>query len=447
MLTRRQLIRACSLSALGMASYNCAEQNANVSARRFHIALTPQETEGLPELLGVIRDAGVSDVWFGAFFYGHWVNPPERIAVFRQIAREAGLAAHAVNVPVGHPGDSLGDITGSMPLNPPGHWQMGVRPDGTRYSGSSLHAPAIQENVAAIKGLHDAGVDAAFLDDDFRLALSPGQIGGCFGETHRLRFLGSHGYSQRRWSELLADVGSRNLSPILRNWIEFTCDELTDCFRQQQAAAPGMPLGNMVMYLGSEKAGIRLSDYRDVPLRVGELMFNDKSFAPVRNKTKELFSSLFHRRFVSPESSYSETTAFPADQLSARNLAAKLAVSTLSDVRNTMFMSGVTPFPADRWDVLKPAMRKHAEIHGQVAGHLPRGPFKHYWGEASHPRAERRALCPGERACRLRLVPHRAGRTAMESFRVDAAADPRERPSETHRQGRRTRVALLKDVA
>ena len=66
-------------------------------------------------------------------------------------------------------------------------------------------------------------------------------------------------------------------------------------------------------------------------------MFNDKSFAPVKGKTDELFSSLFHRRFVSPELAYSETTAFPADKLSASNMAAKLSVSLLSDVHNTMF--------------------------------------------------------------------------------------------------------------
>jgi endoglucanase len=73
----------------------------------------------------------------------------------------------------------------------------------------------------------------------------------------------------------------------------------------------------MVMYLGAEKAGIRLSDHRQGLMRVGELMFNDASFNPVKGKTDELFSALFHRQFVAPERAYSETTAFPADQLSA----------------------------------------------------------------------------------------------------------------------------------
>jgi hypothetical protein len=139
----------------------------------------------------------------------------------------------------------------------------------------------------------------------------------------------------------------------------------------------------MVMYLGSEKAGIRLSDYRDVPFRVGELMFNDKSFVPVKGKTNEIFSSLFHRRFITPERAFSETTAWPPDELSAENMAAKLAISTLSDVRNTMFMSGNTPFPRTHWEVLAGAMERNRKIHEKIAGAAPRGPLKHFWGRAS----------------------------------------------------------------
>ena len=139
----------------------------------------------------------------------------------------------------------------------------------------------------------------------------------------------------------------------------------------------------MVMYYGAEKAGIRLTDYRDVPARVGELMFNDDEFDRLKGKTDELFGVLFHRRFFRPELAYSETTAYPANRLSARNMAAKLATSTISDVRNTMFMSGLTAFPRDHWRTLAPAMKRHARLHETLAGHTPRGPLKHFWGEAS----------------------------------------------------------------
>ena len=119
---------------------------------------------------------------------------------------------------------------------------------------------------------------------------------------------------------------------------------------------------------------------RDVPFRVGEFMFNDEAFNPVKGKTDELFSSLFHRRFVTPELAYSETTAFPDRQLSLKNKMAKLAVSTISDVRNTMFMCD---FPKEHWPPLAPAIKHHAKLHPVIAGHAPRGPLKHFWGEAS----------------------------------------------------------------
>ena len=40
-------------------------------------------------------------------------------------------------------------------------------------------------------------------------------------------------------------------------------------------------------------------------------------------------------------------------------------------------------FPKEHWAPLAPAMKHHAQVHSAVAGHLPRGPLKHFWGEAS----------------------------------------------------------------
>jgi hypothetical protein len=118
-------------------------------------------------------------------------------------------------------------------------------------------------------------------------------------------------------------------------------------------------------------------------MRVGELMFEDKHFSPVKGKTDELFSALFHRRFVTPEMAFSETTAYPATKLSAPNMAAKLHISTIADVRNTMMMSGLEPFPFTHWSALAPVMKKAASMHKKIAGQKLQGPLKHYWGESS----------------------------------------------------------------
>jgi hypothetical protein len=351
-------------------------------AREYHVCLNPAAILQDPDFPALLAHAGVSCVWLAGFFYGHWPWPVETLTRARDRLRRAGLEARVVNVPLGHPGDSLGSRDGNFPLTPPAHWRLGSTRDGKTHAGTSLHAPATEENAGALRELRRAGFSHFFLDDDFRLARGPGEIGGCFCEEHRLRFLRRAGLPSRRWPELLDDVRSRRFTALLRQWVEFTGDDLTGSFRAQQKAAGG-ELGIMVMYLGAEKAGLRLADYRRVPLRVGELMFDDRAFSPVKGKTDELFSVLFHRRFAAPESAWSETTAYPADQLSAGHLAAKLVISTVADVRHTMFMSGITPFPKTHWATLAPAMRRQAGFHAALAGHRLRGPFKHYWGEAS----------------------------------------------------------------
>lgn len=353
------------------------------AARRFHLSVSPEARLAQPDLPAAARAAGVTDVWIAAYLYGHWYYAPEKVAAERRAWERSGFRAHVIQVPLGHPGDSLGSVSGEPPLIPPSHWKPGVDADGRLFWGTSLHEPAAAENAHAIGRIAALGVRRAFLDDDFRLARGPGVIGGCYCDAHWEDFARRYGYGPAVRHQLLDAVRARRLDAVLRNWVEYNCDQLTACFRAIQSAAPELDLGIMVMYLGSEKAGIRLGDYRGAPFRVGESMFDDRSFGSVKAKTDELFSALFHRRFTPPERAFSETTAFPADQLSARNLAAKLAVSTLADVRNTMFMSGLRPFPISHWETLGPAMRRQAAIHGRVAGHVPRGPFKHWWGPAA----------------------------------------------------------------
>lgn len=348
--------------------------------RSFHVCLSPAIVERDPELVAIVRNAGVNTVWLAGYFYGHQPFPDDQLRRARKLLERAGLDAQLITVPLGHPGDSLGAKDGDFPLTPPPHWRTAQGSDGRKFVGTSLHSPATNENAAALQQLRRRGFRTCFLDDDFRLARGPGEIGGCFCDEHRAEFLRHGGFAAARWDELNAHVAARRLTPLVRSWLDFTGDQLTNSFRAQRRAFGD--LGIMVMYLGAEKAGIRLKDYREAPFRVGELMFDDRSFAPVKGKTDELFSVLFHRRFVQPERAYSESTAYPADKLSAASMAAKLVIATLADVRHTMFMSGLTPFPREHWRVLAPAMREQARRHEEIAGHPPRGPFKHFWGEA-----------------------------------------------------------------
>ncbi|MBN1591510.1 MAG: hypothetical protein JW888_18495 [Pirellulales bacterium] len=368
-MSRRRFVHTCG--ALGAAALwtPAFAQTPPAAHRVFHLSMSPAAAiENDPELLSAIAAAGVSDLWIGGSWTGIWLDTPEKVQSLRPRIEEHGLRVHMLNVPLGHPGTA----------NP--KWKPAVLPDGSTCTGTSLHKPATETNCAALRQIAAAGFDRVFLDDDFRLTTTPGIIGGCFCDEHRRDFLQRTGFDDGRWAELLDDVRARRLTPLLRAWLDYQCDQLTACFRAQQDAVPGVQLGIMVMYFGAEKAGVRLTDYADVPLRVGEFIFSDEAFNPVKGKTNELYSSLFHRRFVAPELAYSETTAFPNKALSLQNKIAKLAVSTLSDVRNTMFMCD---FPKEHWAPLAPAIKHHAQIHAAIAGHTPRGPLKHFWGEAA----------------------------------------------------------------
>jgi hypothetical protein len=383
-INRRSFLQINTLLGAGLCA-GWPLQGATASEtrkRRFHASLSIQALEENPELLPTVVRAGIDAVWVAAFLQGAWHYPPEKVTEWKQRIEAAGVEMHHITVPLGHPSftEAAPDYMQGASYLP---WQAGMRPDGTRYHGVCVHPPAAEVNAEAVAKLYAAAPGIIFLDDDFRLAPSPHDIGGCFCEKHRAAFLQKHGYTDAHWEELMDAVNRRALTPLLRAWLEAACDELTACFRAQQQGLPEGALGIMVMYFGSEKAGIRLADYTEVPMRVGEFMFSDDVFKPVKGKTDELFSALFHRRYARPENAYSESTAWPPDGLSAANLAAKFAVSTIADVRNTMLMSGITPYPLAYWDTLGPAMKVHAPMHERLAGHVPRGPFKHYWGEHS----------------------------------------------------------------
>lgn len=374
-ITRRELLGMGAAIAMNGPFAGTARH-----VRGYEVCLTPDALKEDPGLLETVHDAGVRAVWLPGFFYGFWPYPLEETRRYAQDARRLGMEAYIIDLALGHPGDALGAMHGGIPLSPPRHWRLAQRMDGTTYAGTSLHDPAVQENCLALASIRREGYRRVFLDDDFRLAQSPGMVGGCFCPQHQEQFLQTHDYTQAHWRQLLDDIRERRFTPILKSWCDWNCRLLQQAFRAQQKAAGSMHLGIMVMYMGAEKAGIGLEDYQGALFRVGEGHFDDASLASPKGWTDELFSALFHRRFVKPEVSYSETTAFPANALSAANMAAKLTVSTLADVRTTCFMSGLSPFPKAHWQVLAPRMRREAAVHSVVAGQRMAGPVKLWWG-------------------------------------------------------------------
>ncbi len=379
MIDRRDFLKISAVAGTGTLAGFSSFKNGGI--RSFSLCTNTTVLNSNPEFLELIAGSGVTDVWLPVFLNGYWAYPIEDLLLWKKKIEKKGIAVHSLSVPLGHPGNSLGNDA-SFDTTPQ-RWPRSVDIDGKLYSGTSVHPIVTEENKAVIQKVNQAGFKKLFLDDDFRLARSPGNIGGCFCAEHQKDFLSKYGYAEIDWADLKQNIKDRNLTSVLNSWINFNCDQLTASFIAQQAAAPDVELGIMVMYLGSEKAGIRLADYKGSLMRVGELMFEDKHFSPLKGKTDELLSALFHRRFVSPEMAFSETTAYPATKLSAPNMAAKLHISTIADVRNTMMMSGLEPFPFTHWTTLAPVMKKAASMHKKIAGQKLRGPLKHYWGESS----------------------------------------------------------------
>lgn len=335
-----------------------------------------------PEMLEVLADAGVKGIWIATYFYGYWPYEKNRIIRAKELVEQKGMEAYAVTIPFGHPGDSLNAGDEAFPLIPPAHWPRTTDIRGEQYAGTTVNALVNMENAKALREVSELGFTRCMTDDDFRIARLPGVIGGSFDDETRHLFLQRGGYSSARWEELLDDIRNRRFTPIVKGWVDWYCDRMTESFRVQQNAFSGN-FGIMVMYLGAEKAGIRLSDYRGVAVRVGEAHFSNRDLQSPKGWTDELFSVLFHRRYVEPDNAWSETTAFPADALSVENMCAKLTISTIADVRHTLLMSGLMPIPSAYWKILPAAMKLQKSIHQMIAGYPLKGPLKHYWGEAS----------------------------------------------------------------
>ena len=327
-----------------------------------------------PEQAYAWRDAGVTHVWLTLLHRGRLDSSWEVFDRAVRMTRELGMVPHLLSVPFGHP----------TPLEVGGFpegWKPKERHNGRRGWGISCHEPTDRETIDSNRfAFEKFGECDHFLDDDYRCADTPDEIGGCVCPECRRTFIQKTGLSPSRWDELIGDLQQNNDTPLVRLWVDYQCDILTDLFRQTDAAAPKVDLGIMVMGMGSERAGIRLDDYRGKLFRVGEWMFRDSEYDLLKKKTIEMFSVLFHRRFAEPGRAFSETTIHPPKSLSKENMASKLVFSTFADVRNTMFMCAT---PTDYWPFFAKRMKKEAAFHEVLKGRAPKGPFKHYWGKAA----------------------------------------------------------------
>jgi len=74
-LNRRDFIKASEVMCCAMS--NRGANGSEGRLREYHVCLSRRACEENPELLTVVRDAGVTDVWQAAFFYGYWYDTVE----------------------------------------------------------------------------------------------------------------------------------------------------------------------------------------------------------------------------------------------------------------------------------------------------------------------------------------------------------------------------------
>ncbi len=341
-----------------------------------------------PSLADEWQNAGITDLWPSIYHPGIYTFPWNILDEQSRKLKDKGFRVHWIGLPLGHPKSVIrkdgkiinADDHGGLPS---GYGKPAIHFSGKENWGVSLHSPMDKINAKFMREIEaHYGACDLFLDDDFRLEANPYGLGGCICPECKAEFLKYSGLPESRWEEVLNDLKQNRFTPLLRYWVDFLCNKLTDCFRLMQKAAPKIDLGIMIMYLGMERAGIRLDDYRNTLFRVGEMMFGDNMFDQLKYKMDELYSVLIHRRFAAPGRAFSETTMYPAKTLalSKENMAAKLTISTITDVRNTIFMTGDAPIPAEYWRYFKDRIGHESRIHEQTAGAKPVGPFKHYWG-------------------------------------------------------------------
>ena len=98
--------------------------------RSFNLCTTTVNLKNNPDFLSMVTNSGVTDIWLPIFLNGYWAYPIEDLIFWKHKIEKAGLGAHMLSVPLGHPGNSLG---GSPDFeSTPKHWPRGIDIDGNK---------------------------------------------------------------------------------------------------------------------------------------------------------------------------------------------------------------------------------------------------------------------------------------------------------------------------
>jgi len=131
------------------------DENIRIDAteRTFHVSSAVEMFEQYGDLPEIWADAGVTDAWLCAWFYGYFPYPWDKLDYWLGRIKKAGLRPHLISVPFCHGGGALDPRDANFPNLPPEHWKTAKRWDGSENWGFSWHSPADVESAAAIRTL------------------------------------------------------------------------------------------------------------------------------------------------------------------------------------------------------------------------------------------------------------------------------------------------------
>lgn len=315
-----------------------------------------------PMRLRRMKRAGVEHLWLFGYFYGHHESDPEMIYRARLRLEEEGLQTGVISLPVGHPGNSLNpdDPTLELAIHPDWHYRID-RYGQKEYFISCIDETMIAHNRTAAEEYAQMGFTRHFFDDDLRLANCGNTVGGCFCEGCIDKFNRLSGTNFSR-GQLAAAIDQD--SSIRTAWIDYNCRKLTDFMRDTQIS--GMTSGIMVMHNGNPIHGISIPDIKAaVPgcmFRVGELHFDDASYATAMGQKSLADSVRSHLSLIGDNPAYSETTVFPAAAMSPENWLHRMRLEISLGLRNIFLMSGTWFYTEPYWNALAAELPRLNEL-------------------------------------------------------------------------------------
>jgi hypothetical protein len=368
------------------------------------------DRERAPAVFDMLQSAGVGKVWLYGYFFGRLEAPIPQMVEARAILERRGFKVGITSVPVGHPGNSIDPDDPTLDVRIPSHWRYRVDRQGrTVYHCGDIEERMVQDNVAAMAQLRDAGFTDVFVDDDFRIGNHGPEVMGCFCDACIAAFNTTYHHTETRQS-LGAAIERRDRGKLIDEWTDFICEKVTRLAKA--LALPGINFGIMVMHRGDDRHGIRVADWKPFVrhMRIGEAHFSDRDFGPPRGKASEIAGMQIHIAVMLPAELYSETTGFPPRTLSPANWVCKAKLAVALGIPNIFLMGGTWLLTQEYWQALAKALPGLREVEGLA-------------GDLSHPRVAPVHVALGQGDFELPWWPLRAGIPSRPVLASDTGDD------------------------